>query len=152
MCNERNHSICYAATTYEVHTLKNKNKRKSLRDIFVYHFFSFISVYSQLQICYNRNTCLRHDENAMSSLISQNIKQGQVESSHRCHITKAVFKNFAVFTRKCLCWRFFLIKNFKANLLRRVILVSIAEFLRSLVLKNICEQLLLSGVNLKLSI
>ena len=31
MCNEINHIIYYTATTYEVHTFKNKNKRKSLR-------------------------------------------------------------------------------------------------------------------------
>ena len=41
MWNERNHSICYTATTYEVHTFKNKNKRKSLRDTFIYHFLLF---------------------------------------------------------------------------------------------------------------
>ena len=39
--HERNHSICYTATTYEVHTFKNKNKRKSLRDTFIYHFLLF---------------------------------------------------------------------------------------------------------------
>ena len=50
MQRERSHSICYTTTTYEVCTYKNKNKGTSLRDIFVYHFFSFISVYSQLQI------------------------------------------------------------------------------------------------------
>ena len=31
MCNEINHIIYYTATTYEVHTFKNKNQRKSLR-------------------------------------------------------------------------------------------------------------------------
>ena len=39
MCNERrNHSICYTTTTYEVHSFTDKNERKSLRDLFVYHF------------------------------------------------------------------------------------------------------------------
>ena len=28
MCNEINHSVCYTTATYEVHTFKNKNKRK----------------------------------------------------------------------------------------------------------------------------
>ena len=37
------HSIGYTTTIYEVHTFKNKNKRKSLlRDIFVYHFLVYI--------------------------------------------------------------------------------------------------------------
>ena len=34
-------STCYLITTYEVHTFKNKNKRKSLRDIFVHHFLFY---------------------------------------------------------------------------------------------------------------
>ena len=45
MGNERNHSICYTptTTTYEVHTFKNKNKKKPLlRDIHVYHFMVYI--------------------------------------------------------------------------------------------------------------
>ena len=46
MCNERNHSIGNTTTTYQVRTFKNKNERKSLGDIFVYHFFSFVSVNS----------------------------------------------------------------------------------------------------------
>ena len=45
MCNERNHSICYTTTTYEVHTFKNKNERKTLRDIFVYHFLFYICLF-----------------------------------------------------------------------------------------------------------
>ena len=46
MCNERNHSICYTATTtYEVYIFKNKNKRKLLRDIFVYHFLFYIYLF-----------------------------------------------------------------------------------------------------------
>ena len=45
MYNERNDSICYTTTTYEVHAFKNKNKRKSLRDIFVYHFLYYICLF-----------------------------------------------------------------------------------------------------------
>ena len=37
MCNERNQSISY--------TFKNKNKRKSLRDIFLYHFLFYICLF-----------------------------------------------------------------------------------------------------------
>ena len=56
MYNERNHSVCYTTATYEVHNFKNRNKRKSLRDLFV---FSFILVCSKLRLCYDRNTRLR---------------------------------------------------------------------------------------------
>ena len=34
-----------ASITYEVHTFKNKNKRKLLRDIFVYHFLLYICLF-----------------------------------------------------------------------------------------------------------
>ena len=35
----------FTTTTYEVHTFKNKIKRKSLRVIFVYHFFFYICLF-----------------------------------------------------------------------------------------------------------
>ena len=38
MCNERNHSIFYTITRYEVHIFQTENKGKSLRDTFVYYF------------------------------------------------------------------------------------------------------------------
>ena len=51
-------------------------------------------------------------------------------------MTKAVLKNFAIFTGKYLCWSLFLVKNFKANLLKRnsntsAFFVNIAELFRS---------------------
>ena len=61
---------------------------------------------------------------------------------------KGVLKNFALFTRKNLCWRLFLITlralacNFiKKRLRRRCFPVNIANFLRTPILKNICERL-----------
>ena len=74
-----------------------------------------------LEICYNKTcTCnIVHDKNKMSLLIIQSTYQGQVKSSHQCFIIKAVLKNFAIFTGKCLCWGLFLIENFKATLLKR---------------------------------
>ena len=46
MCHERNPSICYTTTKYEVYTFKNKNKRESLlRDNFVYHFIVYICLF-----------------------------------------------------------------------------------------------------------
>ena len=60
MCNERNHSICYTTKTYEV-TFKNKNFKKSLRDIFVYHFLFYIC----FAISETRAYDVAHDKNAM---------------------------------------------------------------------------------------
>ena len=42
MCNKRNQTICNTTARYEIHAFKNKNKRKSLRDFFVYRFFFYI--------------------------------------------------------------------------------------------------------------
>ena len=39
------HSIWYTTATSEVHTFKSKNRRKSLRDIFVYHFLFYIYLF-----------------------------------------------------------------------------------------------------------
>ena len=41
LLNKRQELINFTTTSYEVHTFKNKNKRKSLRDIFVYHFLFY---------------------------------------------------------------------------------------------------------------
>ena len=76
MYNERNHNICYAKTTYEVHTFKNKNKRKSLlKDIFG---LSFSRLYLFIRSCKfviieTRAYDTAPDENGMSSLIIQSI-------------------------------------------------------------------------------
>ena len=68
-------------------------------------------------------------------------------SHTRCSIKKAVLKNFAILTRKHLCWNLFFNKvaaNFiKKRLQHRCFSVNIAKSLRALFLKNICEQLLL---------
>ena len=55
-------------------------------------------------------------------------------------------KNFELFTRKYLCWSLISIKNFSATIIKkrlkhRCYLVNIAEFLRSRILRNICERL-----------
>ena len=42
---QREISICYTKTTYEGHTFKNENKRKSLRYIFVYLFLFCICLF-----------------------------------------------------------------------------------------------------------
>ena len=62
-------------------------------------------------------------------------------SSHlRCFIIQAVLKNFAIFAGKLLCWSPFF--NQIAGF-RQCFPVTIAKFLRTAILKNICKQLLL---------
>ena len=51
MPNARNRVICSTTTTCEVHTFKNKNKRKSVGEIFVYHFFLFYIECVNWSIC-----------------------------------------------------------------------------------------------------
>ena len=64
-------------------------------------------------------------------------------NSHwRCSVKKAVLKNFAIFIGKNLSWSLFLIKLFQ----HRIFPVNIVKFLRTPILKNICERLLLNVV------
>ena len=39
------YSICFTTAIYELYTFKNKNERKLLRDIFVYHFLFYICLF-----------------------------------------------------------------------------------------------------------
>ena len=57
---------------------------------------------------------------------------------------KGVLKNFANFTGKRLCWSLFLINFIKMRLQRRCFPVKFAKFLRTPIVKNICERLLLA--------
>ena len=51
MCHKRFHNICYTVTTYEVHTLKQKkDKKKTLKDIFVYHFLFYICLFLAVEL------------------------------------------------------------------------------------------------------
>ena len=64
---------------------------------------------------------------------------------------KAVLKNFAIFTGRHLCWNLLLNKNaglqgpsfIKKRLEHRCFFANIEKFLRTHILKNICERLLL---------
>ena len=130
----------FSTTTYEVHTSKTKNKRKH-EETFLFIIFSFESLYLQLQIFYNRNRSydIAHDENAMSSLIIQSIQQGQVKNSYRCsqkccNINRKIPVQETLFNKELM------------RLQHRCLLGNIAEFLRSPVLKNVCERLLLPDV------
>ena len=136
MCNERNHSICYTTTTYEVHIFKNKNKSKSLRDIF-YHFFSLLNLSirsCKFVLTESRAYDIAHDENALSSKSKYIIGSG-LKQPPMFYKKKLFSKNFEIFTGKYLCWSLFLIKNFKATLLIRnwntgVILWILQNFLK----------------------
>ena len=71
-------------------------------------------------------------------------------SSHRrCSIKKVLLKIFAIFTKKHLCWSLFLIKLQAwrpATLFKtptQVVFCEYCEILRTPILKNICEWLLL---------
>ena len=61
----------------------------------------------------------------------KNVQKQPLEVFHE----KAVLKNFAIFIGKTLSWSPFLINT-----------VNMAEFLRTAILKNICERLLLNVV------
>ena len=71
-------------------------------------------------------------------------------SYQSCSIKIVVIQNFAIFTGKHLCWSLFLIKlqAFRATILLKIRLklrcfhVNIAKFLRTSILRNICELLL----------
>ena len=65
-------------------------------------------------------------------------------SSHeRCSIRKGVLKNFANFTGKHLCWSLLQTCNFiKKRLQHWCFPVKLAKFLRTSILKKICERLL----------
>ena len=65
------------------------------------------------------------------------------ETATRVVLKKDVLKNFTIFIGKHLRWGFFLVKLFQ----HRCFPVNIAKFLRTLILKNICERLLLNFVS-----
>ena len=56
---------------------------------------------------------------------------------------KTVLKNFAIFAGKYLCWSLFLITVQAFRLQDRCFPVNFAKYLRTAILKNICQRLLL---------
>ena len=71
----------------------------------------------------------------------QGMRVKYKSSNRRYSIKKTVLKNFAIFTGRHLCWSLFLIKLMDFR--HRCFPVNIAKFLRTPILKNICEWLLL---------
>ena len=82
-------------------------------------------------------------------MFGERLRLTRSRSSHRrCSVKKEILKDFANFTWKHLCRSLFLIKlqafNFnKKRLEHRCLPVIFVKFLRTRILKNICERLLL---------
>ena len=69
---------------------------------------------------------------------------GLFRSSHRCSVKKGILKNFANFTGKHKCWSLLQARNFiKKKLQHWCFPVKFAKILRTSILKNICERLIL---------
>ena len=89
------------------------------------------------------------DFSASTYLAFQNNRQKSLELSYK----KAILKNFAIFTGKRLYWSLFLIKFQScrpATSLKRdsnTFPVNIVKFLKTLILKDIYEQLLVNKVS-----
>ena len=95
-------------------------------------------------------TCYLH--NILNLYLSQTEKKClSSRSSHQmCSIEEAVLKIFVILSGKYLCWSLPLIdlqlqdlQFIKKRLQQGCFLVNIAKFLRKLIFKEICEQLLL---------
>ena len=72
MWNERNHSICYTITTYEVHTFKNKNKIIKKRQICLSFSLLYLFIHSYKFVLTETETHaynIAHDENVMNSKV-----------------------------------------------------------------------------------
>ena len=88
--------------------------------------FRAVSSLTFRQLCRqdSLNTGVWHDKNTHRS------------SHQRCSVKKGVLKNLANFTEKDLCW------SLKKRLQHRCFPMNIAKFLRTSILKNICERVL----------
>ena len=141
----------YNNITYEVQTFKNKDKRKSLlRNIFVCHSPVYICLFvaaNLLQLKRAYDTA--RDENAMSSLIGYNrvyIKYiiGSVRKQPPLVYNKRLLLKISQYYRKITMLNSLFNNFIKKRLQHSCLLVNIVEILRSPILKNICERLLLS--------
>ena len=104
--------------------------RTSLQIFLFYKFFCTNISQVELEILRNSSTIFR--------------------SSHRrCSIKKAILKHFVIFTGKHLCWGLFFNKVaghqacdfIKKRLQHRYFLAKIGRFIRTPILKKICERL-----------
>ena len=130
MWNQRNHSICYTKTTYEVHTftkhmkytlsqqhMKYRTKRKGI--ITKIHFcLSFSRLYLFVRSCKfvitdNRNMHFRH---------STWWERNELINHSKYIIGSAWKQPSVIYNKSCwkhLCWGLSLTKNFKATLKKR---------------------------------
>ena len=91
----------------------------------------------------NQGRLMLNDQKSFCQMNHRDLL-GLFRSSHRrCSVKKGVLKKFAYFTGKHLCWSLFLIKFIKKRLQHWCFSVKFAKFLRTSILKNICERLFL---------
>ena len=121
----------------------------------LYPVDSTINTCNWLNISYLRLRCfsiitIRHDSGKIWKLkcLKSAKKHMSSKSSHQgCSVKKAALKNFVIFTGKQTCSCYFI----KQRLQQGYFPVNIANFLRTPVLKNISERLLLFNSQLKIS-
>ena len=119
----------------------------SLRD-----FLLFISMRLSMCVTFSRFFFSARHFSAWS--LEGKGKSWMSRGSHRrCSVKKGVFKNFRNFTGKHLCWSLFFNKvagvrpekkRIKKRLQHRCFAVKFPKFLRTPILRNICEGLLLN--------
>ena len=95
----------------------------------------FNMILDKVDLCWMNKKSLRHTMNHRDLLCL-------FRSSHRkCSEKKDVLKNFANFTEKHLCWSLLQVYNFiKKRLQHWCFPVKFAKFLRTSILKKICER------------
>ena len=113
--------------------------------------YQFFRKVKQFLICLNKKHSLVFSVKIVSQKLSSSVICNQsFRSSHqRCSIKKAVLKNFAIFTRKYLCWSnktagLKVCCFIKKRLQHRCLPMCFAKILRTSILKNIYERLLLN--------
>ena len=114
----------------------NLNNNDISKELLVNKFNMILD--NQGRLVLNNQKPLRHTMNHSDLL-------GLFRSSHwKCTVKKSVLKNFANFTGKHLYWSLLQVCNFiKKRLQHWCFPVKFAKFLRTSVLKKICERLLL---------
>ena len=138
-----------APSTYHFSFLRQKKKddlrKESNSLIYQKKFFFFLNTFS---LNYFR-ILKTHRYNFSSKIFCKYLLlMWEYRSSRRrCSVKEGVLKDSANFTEKHLCWSLFLIKLQASTLIKRLqhrcFPVKFEKFLRTPILKNICERLLL---------
>ena len=106
----------------------------------------------------NKGLLLLRYHQLFSIILLMLVKEVAQAATRRCSMKKVVLKNFAISTGNHLCWSLFFNKiasrqacNFtKKRLQQRCFLMNMVKFLKTAILKNICEWLLLKLENQRL--